>query len=63
MLEYLDLDDNRRFSPNENFPREVMELHSVGINGGYTALDIAQMAYILTGWDHQDVRFIGSCCT
>lgn len=63
MLEYLDLDDNRKYSPNENFPREILELHSVGINGEYTALDIAQLAYILTGWDHADVRDIGNLCT
>ncbi len=60
MLEYLDLDDNRKYSPNENFPREIMELHSLGIDGGYTATDIAELAYILTGWDHQDVRDIGT---
>jgi len=63
MLEYLDLDDNRKYSPNENFPREVMELHSVGISGGYTATDIAQLAYILTGWDHNDVRDIDGLCS
>ena len=63
MLEYLDLDDNRKYSPNENFPREVMELHSVGIGGGYTALDIAQLAYVLTGWDHQEVRYIDGECS
>ncbi len=62
MLEYLSLDDNRKFSPNENFPRELMELHSVSINGGYTATDIAQLAYILTGWDHEDVRNISGIC-
>ncbi len=35
---------------NENYGREVMELHTVGVNGGYTQADVTQLAAILTGW-------------
>jgi len=36
-------------SVNENFGREVMELHTLGVNGGYTQADVQQLALILTG--------------
>ena len=35
---------------NENYGREVMELHTVGVNGGYTQSDVTALAAILTGW-------------
>ena len=35
---------------NENYGREVMELHTLGVNGGYTQEDVIQMAECLTGW-------------
>jgi uncharacterized protein (DUF1800 family) len=35
---------------NENFAREVMELHTLGVNGGYTQEDVTTLARILTGW-------------
>jgi uncharacterized protein (DUF1800 family) len=35
---------------NENFAREVMELHTMGVDGGYTQADVTQAARILTGW-------------
>ena len=35
---------------NENYGREVMELHTVGANGGYTQADVTSLAAILTGW-------------
>ncbi len=35
---------------NENYGREVMELHTLGVNGGYTQQDVIQMAECLTGW-------------
>src|SRR5215469_4736679 len=39
---------------NENYGREVMELHTVGVNGGYTQADVTALSSILTGWtvDH-----------
>jgi uncharacterized protein (DUF1800 family) len=35
---------------NENYARELMELHTLGVNGGYTQADIVQVARVLTGW-------------
>ncbi|MGH7114139.1 MAG: DUF1800 domain-containing protein [Stellaceae bacterium] len=35
---------------NENFAREVMELHTLGVNGGYTQDDVTTLARVLTGW-------------
>ncbi|MCE2972825.1 MAG: DUF1800 domain-containing protein [Sediminibacterium sp.] len=35
---------------NENYAREVMELHTLGVDGGYTQEDVTQVARALTGW-------------
>jgi uncharacterized protein (DUF1800 family) len=35
---------------NENYGREVMELHTLGVNGGYTQSDVTELARVLTGW-------------
>ncbi len=35
---------------NENLAREMMELHTVGVDGGYTQTDVTEFAKILTGW-------------
>ena len=35
---------------NENYARELMELHTLGVNGGYTQADVVALAHILTGW-------------
>jgi uncharacterized protein (DUF1800 family) len=35
---------------NENYAREVMELHTVGVNGGYTQQDVTELAKVFTGW-------------
>ncbi len=35
---------------NENYARELLELHTLGVNGGYTQNDIIELAKILTGW-------------
>ena len=50
MLIYLDNIRNHARSPNENYARELLELHSLGIDGGYTHHDIDEVARILTGW-------------
>ncbi|HEY6579140.1 MAG TPA: DUF1800 family protein, partial [Rhizomicrobium sp.] len=34
----------------ENYAREVMELHTLGVDGGYTQADVISLAHILTGW-------------
>ena len=39
---------------NENYGREVMELHTVGVNGGYTQADVTSLASMLTGWGVDD---------
>ena len=39
---------------NENYGREVMELHTVGVNGGYTQADVTSLSAMLTGWGVDD---------
>jgi uncharacterized protein (DUF1800 family) len=41
---------------NENYGREVMELHTVGVDAGYTQQDVINMAEILTGWTIREPR-------
>ncbi|MGA3211194.1 MAG: DUF1800 domain-containing protein [Terriglobales bacterium] len=41
---------------NENYAREVMELHTLGVNGGYTQADVTQLAKVLTGWTLKEPR-------
>ena len=50
MLIYLDNHRSRYQEPNENYARELMELHTLGVNGGYTAQDIVEVARVFTGW-------------
>lgn len=50
MLVYLDQNLSRYPTPNQNYAREVMELHTLGVNGGYTQTDVAELSRILTGW-------------
>jgi hypothetical protein len=50
MLLYLDNDDNVKTGPNENYARELMELHTLGVDGGYTQQDVMEVARALTGW-------------
>ncbi|MCC7052886.1 MAG: DUF1800 domain-containing protein [Gemmatimonadaceae bacterium] len=40
----------RRRGLNENYARELMELHTMGVDGGYTQQDVSEAARILTGW-------------
>lgn len=49
MLKYLDNDENRPSSPNENLARELMELFTLGEGNGYTENDIKEGARALTG--------------
>ena len=49
MLRYLDNASSEKRNVNENYGRELLELHSVGIEGGYTEADVRQSAYIMTG--------------
>lgn len=41
---------------NENYARELMELHTLGVDGGYTQADVTQLARMLTGWTFGPVR-------
>ena len=50
MLVYLDNVRNEKSHPNENYAREIMELHTLGVDGGYTEQDIKEVARCLTGW-------------
>ncbi|WCM25168.1 DUF1800 domain-containing protein [Sphingomonas sp. QA11] len=49
MLRYLDNDQNAAGHINENYAREIMELHSMGVGSGYTQKDVQELARILTG--------------
>jgi uncharacterized protein (DUF1800 family) len=40
----------REFGINENLAREILELHTLGVNGGYTQNDVTTFAQIITGW-------------
>ncbi|MDL1897646.1 DUF1800 domain-containing protein [Anaerolineae bacterium CFX7] len=50
MLHYLDNQDNFAHAPNENYARELLELHSLGVDAGYTQRDVRETARALTGW-------------
>jgi len=59
-----DLDTNNRNRKvkrglNENYGRELMELHTLGVNGGYTQKDVTEVARCFTGWTIRDVRHGG----
>lgn len=41
---------NRVYQYNENLAREILELHTVGVNGGYSQADVTEFAKVLTGW-------------
>src|SRR6202012_355316 len=49
MLRYLDNSDNAAGHLNENYAREIMELHTMGVGSGYAQADVEALAKILTG--------------
>jgi uncharacterized protein (DUF1800 family) len=49
MLQYLDNSQNAAGHVNENYARELMELHTLGVNSGYSQQDVQALARILTG--------------
>lgn len=57
MLGYLDNQVNRKGVPNENYARELMELHTLGVHGGYTQQDVKEVARCFTGWSIE-TRFL-----
>lgn len=50
MLIYLDNYSNIVDGPNENYARELLELHTLGVGGGYTEFDVKEVARAFTGW-------------
>jgi uncharacterized protein (DUF1800 family) len=50
MLRYLDNEQNSAGRINENYARELMELHTLGVGGGYAQRDVQELARILTGF-------------
>ena len=50
MLIYLDNARNSAGRLNENYARELMELHTLGVDGGYSQRDVESLARVLTGW-------------
>jgi uncharacterized protein (DUF1800 family) len=42
--------ENRKIDINENLAREIMELHTLGVDGGYSQTDVTSFARVLTGW-------------
>jgi uncharacterized protein (DUF1800 family) len=52
----------RRAGLNENYARELMELHTLGVDGGYTQADVTEVARAFTGWTidrpRQDARYV-----
>jgi uncharacterized protein (DUF1800 family) len=45
---------------NENYARELMELHTLGVDGGYTQKDVTELARMLTGWTFDQRRLVRS---
>ena len=48
--------NNRRNGLNENYARELMELHTLGVDGGYTQKDVTEVARAFTGWTIDNPR-------
>jgi uncharacterized protein (DUF1800 family) len=60
MLLWLSGTDNTKWSPNENYARELMELFTLGEGNGYTEKDVREQARALTGWRNEWRRGVGS---
>ncbi len=53
MLYYLNNASSHKDHPNENYARELLELHTLGVDGGYSEADVKAVARAFTGWtDH-----------
>ena len=59
MLVYLDNHVNEQSHPNENYARELMELHTLGVDGGYSQQDVMELARCLTGWSVKEHFWLG----
>lgn len=54
MLRYLNQNDSTKGKVNENFGRELLELYSLGVNGGYSQADVFNFAIALTGRNYDE---------
>ena len=54
MLIWLDGNNSKKAAPNENFSRELLELFTMGVDGGYVEQDVKQGAKAFTGWSYDD---------
>lgn len=54
MLVFLNNIQNTRFQPNENYARELLELFTLGVDNGYTQVDITNVARAISGWNGID---------
>jgi uncharacterized protein (DUF1800 family) len=50
MIIYLDTQVNSKAAPNQNYGREIMELHTMGADNGYNQQDIVDLSKVWTGW-------------
>ena len=57
MLVYLNQDESTKLEPNENYSRELLELHTLSVDGSYNQNDVEELARILTGWKEQNGQF------
>jgi hypothetical protein len=57
MLEYLDNHISRKDNWNENYAREVMELHTLGVDHGYNNYDVQELSKVLTGWTYSKTSY------
>lgn len=60
MLIWLSGNENTAEGPNENYAREMMELFTLGADGGYTETDVREQARALTGWTNDWDEDLGS---
>jgi uncharacterized protein (DUF1800 family) len=61
MMAYLNNAESTKYNPNENYGREILELHTVGVDGGYDEEDMRQSTLTLTGlgfsWETGEFEF------
>ncbi|MDM0041674.1 DUF1800 domain-containing protein [Variovorax sp. J22G21] len=57
MLRYLDNAQNANNRLNENYARELMELHTLGVDAGYSQADVQELARVLTGLGVREGQF------
>jgi uncharacterized protein (DUF1800 family) len=58
MLYYLDNWVSKANGLNENYARELMELHTMGVDQGYTQKDVTELARMLTGWTYRPKKLV-----